>query len=118
MSTDLTTVEGSKLGESIPSESRELPSLRLLSFADLTVDIRQSLSSARLPAKKEAWRNLLNLALELKSKSEMRQDPTAGEPWHLTSVTVVGYQGATNQVIMKVDPSPGVTIIHGPNGSG
>lgn len=118
MSTDLTVVEGSKFGESFPSENHQLPNLRLLSFADLTVDIERFLSSARLPAKKEAWRNLLDLTLELKSKSEIRHDPTAGEPWHLTSVTVVGYQGATNQVIMKVDPSPGVTIIHGPNGSG
>ncbi|WP_225656039.1 AAA family ATPase [Streptomyces pseudogriseolus] len=118
MSTDLAAVEGSDSGESNPSDIHQLPSLRLLSFADLTADIERFLSSARLSEKKAAWRNLLDLTLDLKSKSEARQDPTAGEPWHLTSVTVVGYQGATNQVIMKVDPSPGVTIIHGPNGSG
>ncbi|MFI1409883.1 AAA family ATPase [Streptomyces sp. NPDC020707] len=118
MSTDLTVVEASKLGESIPSEGPQLPNLRLLSFADLVGDVEKFLSSARLPVKKEAWRNLLELTMDLKSRSESRQDPTAGDPWHLTSVTVVGYQGATNQVIMKVDPSPGVTIIHGPNGSG
>lgn len=118
MSTDLTAVESLKLAGKSLSESHQLPDLRTLNFSDLTAEIENFLASARLSEKKSAWQNLLNLTLEIKSKSELRQDPTLGEPWHLTSVTVLGYQGATNQVIMKIDPSPGVTIIHGPNGSG
>ncbi|MGW4910141.1 AAA family ATPase [Streptomyces sp. NPDC004270] len=118
MSTELAATAGSKLDTVVPGESQPLPNLRLLSFSDLTADIESFMSAARLVEKKAAWRKLLDLTLELKTNSEGRKDPAAGEPWHLTSVMVVGYQGATNQVIMKVDPSPGVTIIHGPNGSG
>ncbi|MDN3027015.1 AAA family ATPase [Streptomyces sp. S.PB5] len=118
MSTEFVASTDLKLDTVVPSASQKLPNLRLLSFSDLATDIDKFLSAARLSEKKAAWLKLRDLTAELKSKSEGRWDPAAGEPWHLTSVTVVGYQGATNQVIMKVDPSPGVTIIHGPNGSG
>ncbi|MFB7226197.1 AAA family ATPase [Streptomyces fimicarius] len=118
MSTDPAAVKVSSTEENSPGRSQQLPNLRLLTFSDLTANIEKFLSTARLPEKKAAWGNLLNLTLDLKSKSQAREDPTEGDPWHLTAVTVVGYQGATDQVIMKVDPSPGVTIIHGPNGSG
>ncbi|MFJ6295099.1 ATP-binding protein [Streptomyces griseoviridis] len=118
MSTEFATTADADLDAVASDESQPPPNLRLLNFSDLTADIQGFMSAARLTEKKAAWRRLLDLTLELKTKSEGRQDPTAGAPWHLTSVMVVGYQGATNQVIMKVDPSPGVTIIHGPNGSG
>ncbi|MCQ4193675.1 AAA family ATPase [Streptomyces parvulus] len=118
MGTELAASAGLNLESAAPSEDQSLPNLRLLSFSDLIADIERFASSARLAAKKAAWRKLLDLTMELKSKSDERFDPSAGEPWHLTSVMVLGYQGATNQVIMKVEPSPGITIIHGPNGSG
>ncbi|WP_409237850.1 AAA family ATPase [Streptomyces sp. PA5.6] len=118
MGTELAASAGLNCETVAPSDTQTLPNLRLLSFSDLIADIERFAATARLAGKKAAWQKLLDLTLELKSKSEGRQDPTAGEPWLLTSVTVVGYQGATNQVIMKVDPSPGITIIHGPNGSG
>ncbi|MGA5701716.1 ATP-binding protein [Peterkaempfera bronchialis] len=94
------------------------PRLTLLTFADLIADIEKFSVGARLEAKRSAWRNLLALAQRLREKSEAVEDPTVGASWHLTSVTVTGYQGATNTVIMKVDPSPGITIVHGPNGAG
>ncbi|WP_314222928.1 ATP-binding protein [Streptomyces zaehneri] len=118
MSTEFAASADTQLDKVALSASHQLPDLRLLSFSDLATDIEKFLSAARAPEKKAAWQKLRDLTVELKSKSEGRRDPTAGDPWHLTSVMVVGYQGATNQVIMKVDPSPGVTIIHGPNGSG
>ncbi|MET7453756.1 AAA family ATPase [Streptomyces sp. NPDC005574] len=118
VSTEFAASDDLKLDKAASSASQKVPSLRLLSFADLATDIDKFLSAARLPEKKAAWQKLRDLTVELKSKSEGRRDPASGNPWHLTSVMVVGYQGATNQVIMKVDPSPGVTIIHGPNGSG
>lgn len=96
----------------------EAPNLQLLTFSDLVMDIEASLSAARLKDKKEAWGNLLSLTQTLKSSAEGIADPTVGSPWNLTSVTVAGFQGATNNVIMKFDPSPGIMIIHGPNGSG
>ncbi|MDX2601661.1 AAA family ATPase [Streptomyces caniscabiei] len=118
MSTEFAASADLELEDTALRASSQLPGLRLLSFSDLTADIEKFISAARLPAKKAAWQKLRDLTVELKSRSEGRLDPTSGDPWHLTSVMVVGYQGATNQVIMKVDPSPGVTIIHGPNGSG
>lgn len=48
------------------------------------------------------------------------QESLDGRRWSLVEVRVAGYQGIGESapLAVRIDPTPGVTVIHGPNGSG
>lgn len=92
--------------------------LSLLTYEDLAQEIRAAKARATSADKRAAWGNLLRQVESIGGESKAAWDPTAGDPWHLTSLEIDGFQGVTEPFSFQFDPTPGVTIIHGPNGSG
>ncbi|MGW2082528.1 ATP-binding protein [Streptomyces sp. NPDC001939] len=92
--------------------------LSLLTYKDLAAEIRAAKMRATSAEKRAAWGNLLLQVESIAGESIAAWDPTAGDPWHLTSLEIDGFQGVTEPFSFQFDPTPGVTIIHGPNGSG
>lgn len=96
--------------------------LSVLSFADLSAEIRGAHSRATSDAVKQSWVTLLEIVESCggRTSSAGGWDPATSEsPWWLTNVTVSGFRGVPPSGLrFSFDPTPGITVIHGPNGSG
>ncbi|MFD7683361.1 AAA family ATPase [Streptomyces sp. NPDC060187] len=108
-------INGGESTNSVPANSIEFD---LLTYAELSEEIRAAAMRANNAVKRDAWCNLLKLAEGAAGEDKDAWDPTQGQPWSLLSLEMEGFQGATRSFSVQFDPTPGITIFHGPNGSG
>lgn len=90
-------------------------------LVEMTLDqLREDIcnnSAEATEADSEAWRLLADLAIEMTS-TERDDSLVGGYRWSLKNVAVEGFRGAKKWISIEFDPTPGVTILHGDNGSG
>ena len=69
---------------------------------------------------RDGWKKLLDVAIGLAGGTSVEDDPSASGAWYLTRIRVKGYQGIGDGPFLEIelDPTPGITVIHGANGSG
>jgi hypothetical protein len=94
--------------------------LEMLTFEALQTKIRDCRAAARNDAVKGGWDRLLGVIDPFLSQGQTTYDPVVGSRWSLTRVKVTGYQGISSTHPLQIDikQTPGITIIHGANGSG
>lgn len=92
----------------------------LLTFEHLVELAEGRKSNARESGKRAGWERLLGVARELAGAEGSGDDVVGGRTWSLLRVTISGYQGvsADHALEIDLDPTPGITVLHGPNGSG
>jgi ABC-type dipeptide/oligopeptide/nickel transport system ATPase subunit len=93
--------------------------ITVFTFDALVEEIDRA-ESAAARGGKESWRRLRSVAQALAQPGEAEVDLVEGRAWALAELTVSGYRGIGNTVPLAVrfDPRPGVTVLHGANGSG
>jgi energy-coupling factor transporter ATP-binding protein EcfA2 len=83
---------------------------------DLHVDMLLKLDESEI-ADEGSWSLLSDLAAEMVAGN--RDDSLInGFQWVLTELSIEGFRGVKELLVIKFDPMPGVTIFHGENGSG
>jgi energy-coupling factor transporter ATP-binding protein EcfA2 len=92
--------------------------LRLLTFEDLVALAEAKRSRATSDASRAGWDRLLEIARALSGGRETAGDLVSGRTWSLLRVTIDGYQGVGAPLTVDLDPTPGVTVLIGRNGSG
>lgn len=92
--------------------------LRLLTFDDLVGLAEAKRARATSDASRSGWDRLLEVARTLAGDREIAGDVVSGRTWTLLRVTVEGYQGIGAPLTIDLDPTPGVTVLIGHNGSG
>lgn len=92
----------------------------ILTFESLIKVGESKQAKAREPGKVAGWERLLGVARELAGTEGSGDDVVGGRTWSLLRVTISGYQGvsADHALEIDLDPTPGITVLHGPNGSG
>jgi hypothetical protein len=92
--------------------------LPLITFADLAARITVKRNGAGAVSE-AGWARLLGLTETLGGQGA-DDDVLSGRSWCLTRLSVQGYQGTspTEQLVVDIDPTPGITVLHGANGSG
>ena len=96
------------------------PALRLLTFEDVVELAENRRSKARADDKVAGWDRLLDVARGLAGSGGGGDDLAVGRTWSLVKIRIQGYQGVSVDVPLEIDldPTPGVTVLHGINGSG
>lgn len=95
------------------------PTLQLLTFEDLVSLAEERKASAWAPEKIAGWDRLLSVARELAGSGACDDDVARGRTWSLVRVRIHNYQGVGAEPLeIQFDPTPGVTVMHGSNGSG
>ncbi|MGH3697420.1 MAG: AAA family ATPase [Pseudonocardiaceae bacterium] len=93
--------------------------MQLLTFEDLVSLAEERRASARAPEKVAGWDRLLSVARDLAGSSASDDDVARGRTWSLIRVRIHSYQGVGAKPLeIQFDPTPGVTVMHGQNGSG
>ncbi|MBF4163202.1 ATP-binding protein [Nocardioides acrostichi] len=94
--------------------------LSLLTFEQLVDKIAEFHDRARVGESRNGWKKLLEVAKGLAGTASRDNDPSADSAWYLTEVQAQGYQGIGGEqsLSIELDPTPGITVIHGANGSG
>lgn len=92
--------------------------LRLLTFEDLVDLAEAKRSRATSDASRSGWDRLLEVARALAGGRETASDLVSGRRWSLLRVSIDGYQGVGAPLTVELDPTPGVTVLIGRNGSG
>lgn len=92
----------------------------ILTFEDLIKVGEGKQAKAREPGKLAGWQRLLGVARAQAGSGSASNDLLDGRTWSLLQVRITGYQGvsADHTLELKLDPTPGITVLHGPNGSG
>ncbi|RZT84910.1 RecF/RecN/SMC family protein [Pseudonocardia sediminis] len=91
--------------------------LRLLTFEDLIELAEAKRSRATSEASRSGWDRLLEVARALGGRATAG-DLVSGRTWTLLRVSIDGYQGVGAPLTIDLDPTPGVTVLIGRNGSG
>jgi energy-coupling factor transporter ATP-binding protein EcfA2 len=96
------------------------PALQLLTFEDIVELAESRRSKARADDKVAGWERLLDVARGLAGAGGGADDLAVGRTWSLVKIRIQGYQGISAEVPLEIDldPTPGVTVLHGINGSG
>jgi energy-coupling factor transporter ATP-binding protein EcfA2 len=89
--------------------------LDLLSFERLAE--RAERKAARATARKGGWQRVVATSQAL-AGGDRDDGLLSGAPWALVEVQIENYQGVTSMDPLIVDPTPGVTVLLGENGSG
>jgi len=94
--------------------------LSLVTFEDLVEKITEFHDRARAGESRVGWKKLLEVAIGLAGGTNVEDDPSASGAWYMTGIRVKGYQGIGDGPFLAIDldPTPGITVIHGANGSG
>lgn len=94
--------------------------LELLTFETLVEKIEQRKQRAQTEDARAGWEKLLAVARSFAGRSDADVDPAVGRRWALVRIRVSGYQGiaAKSPLEIELDPTPGITVLHGANGSG
>lgn len=94
-------------------------SLSLVTFADLAAAVEAKREGAREDTSKASWQRLREVAQGL-AVDDAQEELVAGRSWRLWKVRVQGYQGvgAEHPLEIEFDVTPGITVLHGPNGCG
>lgn len=94
--------------------------LELLTFETLVEKIEQKKQRAQTEDARAGWEKLLAVARSFAGRSDADVDPAVGRRWALVRIRVSGYQGiaAESPLEIELDPTPGITVLHGANGSG
>lgn len=94
-------------------------SLSLVTFADLAAAIKAKRDGARDDRSTAGWQRLYEVAQGL-AVDDAQEELVAGRSWRLWRVRVQGYQGvsAEHPLEIEFDVTPGITVLHGPNGCG
>lgn len=91
------------------------PALRHVTYAQIleTAAAKTPKSGVSLPA----WANFTEVCLRLQA-SETMAGISSGRHWLLKQLTAEGFRGARTRLDLTVNPHPGITVIHGANGTG
>jgi hypothetical protein len=89
--------------------------LDLLTFERLAERAEQK--AARATARKGGWQRVVETSQALAGGGRDNGLLSAA-PWALVEVRIENYQGVTSMEPLIVDPTPGVTVLRGENGSG
>lgn len=92
--------------------------IQQLTFDDLVALAEAKRANATSPASSAGWDRLLEVARALATGRGAGPDLVSGRRWSLIRVAVQGYQGVTEPLTIDLDPSPGITVLIGRNGSG
>lgn len=92
--------------------------LQLLTFEDLVELAEAKRSRATSDASQSGWGRFLEVARALAGGRETAGDLVSGRTWTLLRVRIDGYQGVGAPLTFDLDPTPGVTVLIGRNGSG
>ena len=92
----------------------------ILTFEDLIEIGEGRQAKARGPGKIAGWQRLLGVARDQAGPGSAGNDFIGGRTWSLLRIHITGYQGvsADHTLELDLDPTPGITVLHGPNGSG
>lgn len=94
------------------------PSMELLTFEDLVAFAETKRSAARADSSIAGWDRLLQVARALAGSGGADGDLVTARRWRLLRVSISGYQGVSRPLTIDLDPTPGVTVLIGRNGSG
>lgn len=98
-----------------------MPSMTMLTFADLMTATEAKLARARDTASIEHWNLVKNVIAGVAGEDATDEfDPAqSGGTWWLTDLSVSGLRGVPSTGLsVTFPPTPGITVIHGANGSG
>jgi energy-coupling factor transporter ATP-binding protein EcfA2 len=99
----------------MPKITENEPALRHVTYEQIL-----DMVGAKTPktgTSREAWANLKGVCLRLQA-SETLGTISAGRHWLLKEVSAEGYRGARTRLSLALNPHPGITVIHGANGTG
>lgn len=95
--------------------------LSVLTFADLRDEIDRAASKATSTPKKQGWATLRETVsvAEAEPPDAAALDPASdSKQWWLLGIDVKGFRGIPATTLsIDFDPTPGVTVIHGPKAS-
>jgi energy-coupling factor transporter ATP-binding protein EcfA2 len=105
----------------LPTEAlQELkPTLTMYTFAEIISEIEASHARARV--EQSSWLRLREVAERLASLEPASSvDLGQGTRWSLVRISIKNYGGVLNSspLVINLDASPGVTVLHGANGAG
>jgi ABC-type transport system involved in cytochrome c biogenesis ATPase subunit len=94
------------------------PALTMFTFDDLLTEI--NLMHRAATSRKPGWERLRKVTESLASGQHAHPGMIEGRRWSLLRVKVQGFRGIGSGVPLAIefDPNPGITVIHGANGSG
>lgn len=104
--------------DSTSVDARSAQPSRLLTFEHLVTLAEQSRDRATAPDSITGWDRLLQVARALAGSGTGNGDVARGRIWRLLRIRIEGYQGVGKPLEIDFDPTPGVTVVQGANGSG
>lgn len=96
-----------------------MQTMNSLTFAHLETQARAHGARAREP-QTTSWLALADLIRGLAGDAHGQDEGLVSEsqPWWLESLTLSGFRGISEEVTCRFEASPGLTVIHGSNGTG
>jgi hypothetical protein len=90
----------------------------VLDWRQLRAEVSNRLAKAP-PTGARHWKRILDLVDErLTADPSASAPPQDGRQWWLTEVRIAGFRGIPQTLDLALDPMPGLTVLHAPNGTG